>query len=327
VTPSASEIDDLDRRLVNRLRVDGRTSNRQLAAELGVSEATIASRLRRLEDNSAMRVLALTDISAFGFPLFAFVLLTVEGRAALDTGHEIAGFSEVISVSAVIGRFDLLVTVLARDRPGLAGILDRLRDVPGVERFDVELALELHRYESHWASLTIDHGPTSAPALDHAVDTVDLALISALQANARCSNQTIAKAIGVSEGTVRTRIKRLQDERRVRIQAVSDVDAFGLGAQAVVGLRIRSGSPDPVYDLTRLPGVAVLFRSLGQFDYVAALLAPTRAELIARVLGDLQTHPAIRSVEAIEVAGNLKHVHTWVHILPLDVGLESMSDA
>ena len=68
MSADAPPIDELDRSIVERLRLDGRETNRSLAAALGVNEATIATRLRRLETNNVMHVVALTDIERLGFP-------------------------------------------------------------------------------------------------------------------------------------------------------------------------------------------------------------------------------------------------------------------
>src|ERR1700692_3517549 len=95
----SSSIDDLDRALVERLRRDGRESNRSLAAAVGVNEATVANRLRRLEAGAIMRVVALTDMEAFGYGFLVFVKLRVGSRSIMAVGEELARLPEVISVT------------------------------------------------------------------------------------------------------------------------------------------------------------------------------------------------------------------------------------
>ena len=73
-------VDELDRRLAERLWRDGRESTRSLAKALDVSEATVSARLRRLEQERAMRVVAVTDFDAFGYPVLGFVCVVVKGR-------------------------------------------------------------------------------------------------------------------------------------------------------------------------------------------------------------------------------------------------------
>ena len=104
-------IDDLDRALVERLRVDGRESNRSLATALDVNEATVATRLRRLEQNSIMRVVALTEMEAFGYRDMVFAKLRVGSRSIMAVGEDLARLPEVISVTVSTGRFDVIATV------------------------------------------------------------------------------------------------------------------------------------------------------------------------------------------------------------------------
>ena len=46
---NGDRLDDLDRQIVERLARDARVSNRAIAAELGVTEGTIRTRIKRLQ--------------------------------------------------------------------------------------------------------------------------------------------------------------------------------------------------------------------------------------------------------------------------------------
>ena len=65
---STLHLDDLDRRIVAELGHDARVSNRQIAADLGVGEATIRTRLRRLQGQHLVQFTALTDFRMVGSP-------------------------------------------------------------------------------------------------------------------------------------------------------------------------------------------------------------------------------------------------------------------
>ena len=67
-----------------------------------------------------------------------------------------------------------------------------------------------------------------------ALDVVDRAIVERLALDARTSNQQIAEQVGVTEGTVRARIKRMQEERQIRITAVTNIDRFRGGALAYI---------------------------------------------------------------------------------------------
>lgn len=69
------------------------------------------------------------------------------------------------------------------------------------------------------------------------IDKIDCKMIELLQKDGRISNTDIAKKIGISEGTVRTRLNRLIKEQYIQIVAVSN--PMKLGFNIVGGIRIH----------------------------------------------------------------------------------------
>jgi Lrp/AsnC family transcriptional regulator for asnA, asnC and gidA len=70
-----------------------------------------------------------------------------------------------------------------------------------------------------------------------ALDPVDCQMIQLLQKDGRISNTEIAKNIGISEATVRTRLNRLIEEEYIQIVAVSN--PIKLGFDIVGNIRIH----------------------------------------------------------------------------------------
>jgi DNA-binding Lrp family transcriptional regulator len=322
-------IDELDRRIVERLRVDGRETNRSLAATLGVNEATIAARLRRLEAARLIHVVALADIHRLGFPYFAFALVRVEDRPVMEVAAELAQIAQTISVNVHTGRYDIVCGLLARDLPELGWVIgDAVPAVPGVASVRCELAVDVLRFDSAWAALSAGatEAPLPSPALPPgAVDDLDLRIIEALQRDARSSNRRIAGGLQVSEGTVRTRLRRMEEEGLLRIRAVSDVLSFGIRAAATVGVHVEAGAIERVAEgLRAVPGVAAIIRSVGEFDFVLIVIAPSREALLEQLLGGIQAVPGIRATETFENVATVKHVYTWVRLID-DGGAERSS--
>ena len=69
------------------------------------------------------------------------------------------------------------------------------------------------------------------------LDPVDCQMIQLLQKDGRISNTEIAKRIGISEATVRTRLNRLIEEEFIQIVAVSN--PIKLGFDIVGNIRIH----------------------------------------------------------------------------------------
>jgi DNA-binding Lrp family transcriptional regulator len=309
-------IDDLDRALVERLRVDGRESNRSLARALGVNEATIATRLRRLESGGMMRVVALTDMASFGYDFLAFAFVNVSGRPLLEVAQAVGDLASALSVSVVSGRFDLVVTVLAHDRQELAGVVgEALGAIEGVASVRAEFALALLRYDSDWAALEAAPGPLPGELVPRQTDDVDLAIVRALQHDARQSNRAIAAQLAVSEGTIRTRLRRMEAAESIHIKAIKGASAFGLAANAFVGVKVAGGQVAAAAEaLLAIPGVAIVARTLGEFDFVIVVMAESSTGLAGLLLEQLGRIPEIRATETFENYMTPKHVYTWARL-------------
>ncbi|MFX0578488.1 Lrp/AsnC family transcriptional regulator [Nocardia nepalensis] len=310
-------LDDVDRALVERLRHDGRETNRSLAQALGISEVTVAARLRRMEQNAIMRVVAVTDMQVFGHREFAFAFFTVAKRSALEVGAELAKLPEVIAVTISTGRYDLIAPLLGRDQKHLAELFgSTLAGIAGVDEVRGLLALDVLKFDSRWALLAADSGTTPEAQPSETVDELDLSVIRLLQIDARRSNRSIAAELGVSEGTIRARVKRLISDRVIRIQAISDVYAFGIGAHAYVGIVADGGAADDLgRRLAARDDVVQLSRTLGEFDFVAVLIGNDRAGLASALINEIAVLPGLRRTETFETYTSTKHTYEWSWIV------------
>ena len=72
-------LDDLDERLIEALRANGRAPFRPLATQLGLSEATLRNRYARLVEQNVLQVTAVTNPMALGYDAVAMLGLSVSG--------------------------------------------------------------------------------------------------------------------------------------------------------------------------------------------------------------------------------------------------------
>jgi Lrp/AsnC family transcriptional regulator for asnA, asnC and gidA len=137
------------------MRKDGRISNRDLAGVLGVNEATIRTRLRRLEQTNTIRVVAIRDLAAMGHQYVAAVGVQVKGRSVTDVAADLAKIDKVFTVNITIGANDLEIQVVASDIKEMGHLLTHvLANVKGVARLTPSLALRVLKYETQWAPLS-----------------------------------------------------------------------------------------------------------------------------------------------------------------------------
>ena len=143
------EPDALDERIIALLRQDGRMPARDIAEATGSSSATIRKRIRTMEDNGFMRVVAVTDFAAAGYDLLLAIGIEVENRSAEAVGLELAELPEVFSVNLTTGPNDLEVLVAAQSFDQLATFLhEEVSRVDGIGRLTPALTVDVRKYES-----------------------------------------------------------------------------------------------------------------------------------------------------------------------------------
>ena len=80
------------------------------------------------------------------------------------------------------------------------------------------------------------------------MDELDSQIIRNLQKDGRASNAGIARDVGVSEGTVRRRLKRLVQDEFIQVVALPDPGKMGLESQALVGVQVDPDKVEKVAD-------------------------------------------------------------------------------
>jgi Lrp/AsnC family transcriptional regulator, leucine-responsive regulatory protein len=108
-------LDEMDRKILSALRVDGRLTVAELAERVGLSPSPCWTRVKRLEATGAiMGYVAVLDPKAVGVPNVVFVEITLDkhdDRVLERFGEAIARIPEVIEAHLVTGEYDYLVKV------------------------------------------------------------------------------------------------------------------------------------------------------------------------------------------------------------------------
>ncbi|MCE1235851.1 MAG: Lrp/AsnC family transcriptional regulator [Hyphomicrobiales bacterium] len=139
-------MDDQDRRLISILRHDGRRSISDLAAETGLSRATVRARLERLEaEGSIIGYTVVLRADAVALPVRGLTMIEVEGRMLDKVIDGLVGFSEIGAIHTTNGRWDLVVELSAESLADLDAVLRRLRLVPGITASETTLLLATPR--------------------------------------------------------------------------------------------------------------------------------------------------------------------------------------
>ncbi len=139
-------MDELDARLLAALRRDGRASLSDLAAELGVSRATVRTRLKALvEAGIILGFTAVTRGEAETAPVRGVILIAVEGRGADRVVRALTALPAVTAVHTTNGRWDLVAEFGTDTLSDLDELLRRLRLIDGVAASETSLYLATKR--------------------------------------------------------------------------------------------------------------------------------------------------------------------------------------
>ena len=150
----AKPIDDLDRKIIELLREDGRAPNKLLAAQLGVSETTIAIRIRSLRERKVMLVTLQRDFYSHGFDLQCLGDVYVGDRHVDAVARDLAALANVTIVTLTLGSPEIFIAFNARDRSDVVKIIDgQLARVKGIDRIETYVALDIRKYESWFGNL------------------------------------------------------------------------------------------------------------------------------------------------------------------------------
>jgi len=148
------ELDELNRNIVNLLQDDPSITNKDLGERLGVSEVTIAARIRGMEDANILRVMMQRDFRSLGYNLSALIDINVEGRHPDAVGHDIASIETCLSVSLTFGSPDILAHFLARDPAHLQSIVDKdLASIKGIASYEINVSLDIIKMDQRYGAL------------------------------------------------------------------------------------------------------------------------------------------------------------------------------
>ncbi|MYN25162.1 MULTISPECIES: Lrp/AsnC family transcriptional regulator [Duganella] len=132
------EIDEIDRRILRELRMDGRLSNTKLAEKVGLSTTPCWNRVRALEEGGMIEgYAALLSQTALGYPDTVIIEVTLD-RHDDDIfekfGQALATLPEVMEAYLLTGDYDYLIKVAVAGTAGYEEFLrKKLYKLPGLK--------------------------------------------------------------------------------------------------------------------------------------------------------------------------------------------------
>ncbi len=149
-----NSIDEIDQRIIEALQQDGRRPFTKIAADIGISEASVRQRVSHLINTQVMQIVAVTNPVKLGFSMASMIGIRVAGERLLEIAQEISVFDEVIYLILCAGNFDILAEVVCQDNDHFLSFLtQKLYKVPGVQHAEVYTYLRVCK-QNDWAFLS-----------------------------------------------------------------------------------------------------------------------------------------------------------------------------
>jgi Lrp/AsnC family leucine-responsive transcriptional regulator len=128
-------IDAIDRAILSLLQENARTSNAEIARQVGLAPSAIFQRIRKLEEQGViLEYTARVNAREVGFGLVAFVMIqTGEQAKYVDTAGILNGIPEVLEVHRVVGEDCFFVKLRVRDTDDLGRLLEeQIQHIPSI---------------------------------------------------------------------------------------------------------------------------------------------------------------------------------------------------
>jgi DNA-binding Lrp family transcriptional regulator len=313
-----SDYDELDRRLVHALQIDGRAPFSAIADVLGVSDRTVARRYARLRSAGAVRVLGGVDPTALGAVLW-FLRVRCAPAASVPVAEALARRPDTSWVSITSGGTEITCTVRAESEADsetlLLAKLPRTPRVEGVTAHSV-----LHAFYGGPDSLVAKLGsldeeqrerlrPAPLPHRPGPVqlDDGDRKLLAALATDGRAELERLATVTGWSPTTVRRRMTELRERGVLYLDIDVDPGLFGVGPRTMLWLSVAPAHLEKTgVALAGHPEVAFAAATTGPTNLYASVACVDQRALYRYLTTRVAMLPAITHIETAPVIRTVK---------------------
>ncbi len=140
-----SEIDDLDRKILAKLSIDGKTPYTEIAKELYVSSGTIHVRMKKMEQLGLVTGASiLVDHSKLGYDITAFLGIYLDKSSLYDeVAKQLLAIREIVDAHYTTGLYSIFAKIVCKDTNHLRDILhDKIQRINGIQRTETFISLD-----------------------------------------------------------------------------------------------------------------------------------------------------------------------------------------
>jgi len=136
--------DDLDMKLLYELTLDGSISVPTLSKKLGINASVLYSRIKRLMKKKLIKKFTVEiDESLLGIGVKASVGINRDPKLKETIHKKFLETSEIVSISEVTGRFDIIIKIHAKNLEALHSVvIEKIGKIDGIQNTETFVELQ-----------------------------------------------------------------------------------------------------------------------------------------------------------------------------------------
>ena len=144
------------------------------------------------------------------------------------------------------------------------------------------------------------------------LDETDQAIVDRLQYDGRMPFTTIAAELGLTEGAVRRRVKRMQSENALQIVGIVEPQLLEWNAAGMIGVNVQPGQIETAaQQIAQFPEVTYLFMASGGYDLFVEAYCSDREHFVSFLNDKLQRVPGVEHTETFMILKMYKLSYRW----------------
>ena len=146
-------IDVTDREIIKLLQIDGRIPNTQIAKDLGISEATVRTRLNRLIEEEYIQIVAVSNPLKLGFETVGYIKIDVDIKKIDQVTLELTKLNPICFIVLATGESDIYTEFVCQSTDELNDLIfNKIYKIDGVIRTHTSMILKYVKRRYDWGT-------------------------------------------------------------------------------------------------------------------------------------------------------------------------------
>ncbi len=141
-------MDRLDIKIVSYLQEDGVSTNANIARKIDVSEETVRRRLKRLEQDDYVKIVAIPNARKIGYESQVIIGLRASANKVDIVAESLSEMIEISWVAVTTGSFDIFAWATLQSNEALSDFLkNRVGQIEGITSMETFVSLGVNKEE------------------------------------------------------------------------------------------------------------------------------------------------------------------------------------